>query len=310
MISFRFHLVSIVAVFLALAIGVVMGYGILGQPTVEGLQNRIDTVEANAEARRQENDELKARLEQIDTSVDGTAPFALTDRLPEVPVLVVAVRGVDDATVKQAVEIARRGGARAPGVLWLEAKWALVETADTDALAEAVATSADKRSTVRADGWQALADRLATEQGIGTDVLRTLTDAGFVTFEGVGDAEVALADLGGTGARALVIVGTDGAVPARFVAAPLASAAVTAALPLVTAELFRAEEGGPGRGALLAGIRADEALAQQVSTVDDLDESPGVTVALLAVADLGRAVIGHYGFGEGASAAIPEWWRP
>ncbi len=50
MINFRFHLVSLVAVFLALAIGIVMGYGVLGQPTVDTLQDRIDVVEANAEA--------------------------------------------------------------------------------------------------------------------------------------------------------------------------------------------------------------------------------------------------------------------
>ena len=62
MINFRFHLVSLVAVFLALAVGVVMGYGVLGQPTVETLENRIDTVEANADARRAENDLLKADI--------------------------------------------------------------------------------------------------------------------------------------------------------------------------------------------------------------------------------------------------------
>ena len=49
MINFRFYLVSIVAVFLALAVGVVMGYGVLGQPTVKGLQSRIDTIGAKAE---------------------------------------------------------------------------------------------------------------------------------------------------------------------------------------------------------------------------------------------------------------------
>ena len=66
MINFRFHLVSLVAVFLALAVGVVMGYGILGQPTVSGLQNRIDTVEANAEAKRAENEQLAARVTPVD----------------------------------------------------------------------------------------------------------------------------------------------------------------------------------------------------------------------------------------------------
>ena len=40
MINFRFHVVSLIAIFLALALGVVMGYGVLGQPTVDTLQGR------------------------------------------------------------------------------------------------------------------------------------------------------------------------------------------------------------------------------------------------------------------------------
>ena len=42
MINFRFHLISLIAVFLALAVGVVMGYSVLGQPTVDTLQGRVD----------------------------------------------------------------------------------------------------------------------------------------------------------------------------------------------------------------------------------------------------------------------------
>ena len=83
MINFRFHLVSIVAVFLALAVGVVMGYGVLGQPTVDTLQNRIDTVEANAEARRKENDDLRAALDLANEAADQTSPFSVTDRLTD-----------------------------------------------------------------------------------------------------------------------------------------------------------------------------------------------------------------------------------
>ena len=310
MINFRYHLVSLAAVFLALAVGVLIGYGVLDQPTRDFLQDRINTVEANAEQRRQENEVLRTEVEQLDASIDATGPFALTDRLTNVPVLVVAVRGLDDGTVKRAIELARRGRADAPGVLWLEGKWVLPEAADRNALAEAVGAADGTRSAVRTQGWQALAARLISGRPIGTDVLRTLSDAGFVTFEGVGDpGNVALADLGGSSARALLMVGTDGEIPARFVTEPFARAAVATRLPLVSAELFRAEEGKAGRGALVAPVRSDEALAGNVSTVDDLDASSGVVVALLAVADLGRGVVGHYGFGEGAAAAAPPWWQ-
>ncbi len=104
MINFRFHLVSIVAVFLALAVGVVMGYGVLGQPTVDTLQNRIDTVEANAESRRKDNDELRAALDLANEAADQSSPFSVTDRLTDVPATVLAVRGVDEDAVNRTVE--------------------------------------------------------------------------------------------------------------------------------------------------------------------------------------------------------------
>jgi Copper transport outer membrane protein, MctB len=311
LINFRFHIVSLVAVFLALAIGVVMGYGVLGQPTVEGLQNRIDTVEANADARRKENDELKVVQDQLNASIDAIGPFALTNRLTNVPVLVVAVRGIDDATVKRSIDLARRGGADAPGVLWLEDKWTLGSAGDLATLARTVGSTSDKKATVRDLAWRALSDRLALGRSAGTDVLRSLTDAGFVAFEGVGDAgNRSLSELGGFGTRAVLMVGTGASVASRIVAAPFARAAVESKLPLVVGEFHRDQEGEPARGSAVGPLRDDGALNKAVSTVDDLDQHPGDIVAMLAVADLGRNVVGHYGLAEGASATAPPWWQP
>ena len=52
MISFRFHVVSITAVFLAIAIGVVVGTTYVDGAVVDGLRNRIDTVEKNLDDRQ------------------------------------------------------------------------------------------------------------------------------------------------------------------------------------------------------------------------------------------------------------------
>lgn len=309
MISFRFHLVSIVAVFLALAIGVVMGYGVLGQPTVEGLQSRIDAVEANAEARRQENQQLQAELEQLVAAAAATDPFAVTDRLTDVPTVVVAVRGIDDTVVKRSVELARTAGAVVPGIIWLEDKWVLGERADLDALAQIVGGSGNRRAPVRDAGWRALAGRLVSGRAVGDDVLRALADGGFITFEGI-DTELGLVDLGGAGTRALLAVGTAGSTPARVVTAPLARAATAAGLALTVGEVFVDADDGPGRGSLVEAVRADDELADDVSTVDDLDQPTGAAVAVLALSDLGRGIVGHYGFGDGASAPAPEWWQP
>ncbi len=309
MINFRFHLVSLVAVFLALAVGVVMGYGVLSQPTVEALENRIDTVRANADLRRIENEALQSRVEDLESTLDAIEPFAVTDRLTDTRAVVVAVRGVESETMQGIVELARRGGADAPGILWIEEKWTLSTVEDRDALAAALDLADARRAVLRTRGWEILVDRLSQGPALTSDTLAPLADAGFVSFEAVG-VDVGLAEIGGPGTEVLLVVGNDAAVDAKHVLVPVAQAAVDAGLPLAVAEMYVAVEGGPKRGSLVALIRDDEALAGEVATVDDLDLPSGSAAALLALADLLRGVVGHYGFGEGATALTPTFWQP
>ena len=310
MINFRFHLVSLVAVFLALAIGVVMGYGVLGQPTVEGLQSRIDSVEANAEARRKENDQLTEEVGRLDQVIDATGPFAVTDRLLGVPVTLVVVRGVDGDMVKRLAELVRLAGGEAPGILWVEEKLALGNDADAEALATALGVSDTKKVILRDVAWQAIATRLASEQDA-DDPLRALVDAGFLAFESIGDGvDRPLATVGGRTSRVVLVTGTDAALESKMAVAPFARAALDAGLPVVVAEAYRELEAGVGRGALLSAVRDDEDLADRISTVDDLDRPSGDIVTVLALADLGRGIVGHYGLGGGASAPVPAWWQP
>lgn len=309
MLNFRYHVVSLVAVFLSLGIGVLIGAGALDSPTVEFLQNRIDTVEANAEARRADNDALQGEVERLEQTLGALEPFTVTDRSIDANVLVVAVRGVEPETMEGIVELARVAGADAPGVLWIEDKWTLTAADDREALASALNVTESRRSVLRARGWEALADRLRQGAALTSDVLSSLTDAEFITFEAVGP-EVALTELGGLGTEVLLVVGTDAVVGAKHVLVPAAQAAVDAGLSLAAAELFIASEDGPERGSLVAFIRNDEALAAEVATVDDLDLPSGSAVAVLALADLQRGVVGHYGFGEGATALTPTFWQP
>jgi copper transport outer membrane protein MctB len=310
-INFRFHLVSLVAVFLALAVGVVMGYGVLGQPTVRTLQSRIDRVEANANARARENDQLHSQVDDLDAAIAAFGPFAVTDRLPDVPVLVVAVRGVDADTLTTTVQLARRAGAAAPGIIWLESKWALSAHADSVALAKVLGVAVSKRATLRQSGWRALVTRLAQGSTTGTDLLRVLSDSGFVTYQGIGTAgNRDLSTLGGPATRVLLAVGTQGSLAASQVLLPFARAAVAVALPMAAVEDYHQVDNGPDRGSLVALVRSDATLSKRISTIDDLDHPSGAVAAILTLADLGRGVVGHYGFVDGDAGPAPAWSQP
>ncbi|HLF41014.1 MAG TPA: copper transporter, partial [Acidimicrobiia bacterium] len=138
MINFRFHLVSLVAVFLALALGVVMGSTVIDRAIVDGLKSRIDRVERNADERRAENLELKRRVDSLEAYAEEAAPLMLGGRLKGVALTLVAVRGVDDGAVRSTTETLREGGAAVPGVVWIEPSFTLAEEADRTKLGEAV----------------------------------------------------------------------------------------------------------------------------------------------------------------------------
>src|SRR5207237_9891670 len=96
MINFRFHIVSLIAVFLALALGIVMGATVVNRAIVDRLNSRIDTVEKNANARKTESDQLRGQVGQLNGYIDGTTDYAVAGRLDATTVATTAKRGVED----------------------------------------------------------------------------------------------------------------------------------------------------------------------------------------------------------------------
>jgi hypothetical protein len=312
MINFRFHIVSLIAVFLALALGIVMGATVVNRAIVDRLNDRIDTVEDNANRRKAESDELRGQVGQLEGYIDSTKDFAVTGRLNGITLATIATRGVDEDAVRETVELAQRAGARAPGIIWLEEKLTLSDDEALRQLGEVIGRPGGNAKTTRDETWNALASRLAAggTAGVGEDLLTALVDDGFVSFEPVGDQageDFPLASFPGGESRVLLIDGTNGKVADKEVVAPLSNAIVASQLRLVVGEVFDETDGGPDRGAMLRPIRGNDGLTQAVSTVDDLDLVEGRVTAVLALADLNRNVVGQYGYGAGATKSTPEW---
>lgn len=183
MINFRFHLVSLIAVFLALALGVVVGSTVIDRAIVDGLEARIDVVERNAEEVRSENDELRERLGELDDFVEQVAPYAIDEHLDGESVVVLAVRGIDEDAVRSVVGTLRQAGAEAPAILWLEPSWALVEDDRRSALAE-ILEIAPSRDLLRETAARLLARRIvdggpdAPVEGVDGDGTADPDDAG------------------------------------------------------------------------------------------------------------------------------------
>jgi hypothetical protein len=298
MINFRFHVVSLIAIFLALALGVVIGAGVIDRGVVNTLNDRLDRVEAKSDRIQGENNSLNDENGRLNRSIEDLQPFAVSGRLAGDEFGVVAVRGVDGNRAKAVVTAAQQADATVTGTLWLESKWALTSDGDVKDLQTALGSTTKNKNALRTEGWKRLAERLSLPAtgNASDDLLTVLQQAGFLGYDAVGNST--LADFPGRGAGVVLIVGTEGSVPSAQVALPLGTALHTAEVPTVVTDLFVEKTNGPARGAGVQPIRDGE-LARTVSTVDDLDLSQGPITVILAMSDLffTPPTVGHYGYG-------------
>ena len=101
MINLRYHVVSLVAVFLALGLGVIMGSTVIDRVTVDQLRNQLDRVESSVKQTRKENGQLSGRLRVWDQFADQARDQVLRARLQTVPVLIVGVDDIDHGPVDE-----------------------------------------------------------------------------------------------------------------------------------------------------------------------------------------------------------------
>jgi hypothetical protein len=308
MINFRFHIASLIAVFLALALGVVMGSTVIDRAIVDGLRSRINTVEDNVDKEKARNDELTTERDQLNQYVEQSAPWAVDGQLTDQAIGIIAERGVDEDTVKAQAALLRQGGGKVPGILWLEAPWSLGgDGTNSDALRAALGTSTNRDAVLRTEALTALARRLG--QGSATsgepDVLDALAKAGFVTLEGAGDGDVSAATFPGPNMTALLLGGPASTITAKNTTLELTQALVATSMLTAVGEMQ--PEDATDRGTWLAPIRGNDDLKTVVSTIDDVDLVQGRVASALALADLVRGVVGAYGIGAGAQSTVPAF---
>ena len=95
MIDFRYHLVSLISVFLALAVGIVLGAGPLQQPIGDSLQSQVEALRTDRDSLRTEVDEARATIDELNEYVTASAPDVLADSLSGESVALVSAPGAD-----------------------------------------------------------------------------------------------------------------------------------------------------------------------------------------------------------------------
>ena len=335
MIDFRYHIVSLVAVFLALATGILLGAGPLQEPIQGQLEGRAEALRDDQQQLREANSELEARVELGDAFVAEVAKALVGNSLTGRRVVLVTLPGVDDALRESMEASLTSAGSVLSGRVGVEPDLydpdRLAEISDViDALAPAPPEAEVPAPPLRIA--TALARSLVTTVEAGTAAAPVDPAVPVATSEvpvpaGEPD-EQAAAVL--SGLTELGVINVDGepmerATLAVVLAPPVpqgGSAPPTSAppeqrdailLPLV-AQLDAAGRGvvvaGAGgstaEGGFVAAVRENGSPDEPVSTVDIADTPQGQLATVLALAEQERGGVGNYGVGSGADRVLPS----
>ena len=309
MINLRYHIVSLVAVFLALGLGIVMGSTVIDRVTVDALNDRLDTVQRSQGAIREENGRLKSQVDHGQAFAVTTRDQLLRGHLRNIPVMVVAVAGVDRRPVDELRQALVGAQATLQGTIWFTAKMRLTGDGDVRALATALDLPVDRPEVVRR---QALAKVAAARDTAAAEAspLAALVTAGFLSYEAPPPPTSTTVSLPSTVAslplpntRYLVVSGAGAEVGDDVGAVPLVQAYAQSSGRVVAAESGVDSDGGR---AVFVGLLRGDILSTRMSTVDNIESPMGQTAAVLALEDLGVPRFGHYGVGPGAQRVLPQ----
>ncbi len=300
MIDFRYHIVSIVAIFMALAVGIVLGSGPLKDDISGFLEDRTEQL-------AQEKVDLQDDVSALRADISATEEFAaiaqpvLVDGLLTGRVVTIIVLPDTDGGQVDAVEdaVSTAGGSVGERVS-IEPAWFDPDQSEIlNRVADNVTKGGRDEDTYDLAG-QVLAEALVTPGGrpVGqpsadsVGVLAAFENEGFISAD---EDEVTRGDTA-------IVIGPSGVVPdADLVLVPMLGA-----LDDVGVGTVLAAPQGSDRAAGVIGVLRSSRVDGVVSSVDRVETVTGVTVTITALAEQVAGGVGHYGTGAGSDGPAPD----
>lgn len=309
MIDFRYHIVSLIAVFLALGIGVVVGTTVVDRGVVTRLESQVNGLNEEVKAERQGRLDAQTELAVWDTFATEGSKFFVGGRLKGRTVTLVFPQGVDEADIDRLATTMRQAGASVPATMQLTDKLNLRDQTARDQLALATGAA----STDPAVLYHALTANLgvklggapATDPAVTPDVQATLLgrleENGFMRIKRV-DAATGDVNTLPTATPNSSVFGANSdqiSIPYDQVLLPLAVAMAPGGRSVAV------QRSGDDQQ-FMRDLRADEQVSAKMSTVDDIQNPIGQYAAVLALEQAPDGVFGAYGTGTGAESLLPE----
>jgi hypothetical protein len=325
-IDFRYHLVSIVAVFLALAIGIVLGSTELQGPTYNFLNRTTAKLQAQLDQTTSQRNAAQQQATQDELYAQAVQPAVLHDLLTGQRLLIVTEPGAQPSVVNGISTAAIVAGATVTGQINLAPKFFDISGKTQDSLnqttldvAQAAGLQLDTTTTYQQQAAQVIASEILTTSPTSPGSPGSSGSSGSRSASGDQGANAgtmlqtyaASQFLRTTGQPAtpatLAIVVTPQNAPSDGSADQLDQVLIPLVQQLAaksSATVVAGSSSGSGAGSPIAVLRSNN-VASQVSTVDDADLVSGQTVTIQALAALlagGKA--GSYGFTANGSVSV------
>jgi hypothetical protein len=317
MISLRQHAISLAAVFLALAIGVVLGSGFLSDTLLSSLRDEKRDLYSQINGLNDQRNVLNEKLSAANNFDNQLVGRMVHDALGGKSVVVFRTPDAKDDDVAAVSRIVSQAGGSVTGTVSLTQEFVDANSAEKlrTVVNSPILPAGTQLSTKLVDQGSQAGDLLglallvnanpAAPAVPGVDdaqratVLAALRDTGFITYEPTDHLGAANAAIVITGGALPQDAGNQGVSVARFAAALAPHGAGT---------VLAGRDGSAAGAAGVAVARADAGIAGTISTVDDVDAAPGRITAILALHDLiGGGHSGQYGTGHGAtSVTVPQ----
>lgn len=295
MIDFRYHLVSLISVFMALAVGIVLGAGPLKQPIGESLESQVESLRTDRDNLRAELDATNASIQELDQYITKSSPSLLRDTAKDQDITVIRGPQADSETLKQVNAALNTAGANVSDAGQLTA-----QTLDPADSAELIDTLRELDPNPPDDAREALETALAKalsgqrENTYDEDTATEVIDA----FRSANRLNA------GTFTRADAVVFIMGQNPEDTNDQPAEDytgliTKLGERVPTVVTGTVQAGDNGAIKKLRDSGVPA--------STVDGVDLSAGSVLTALAVVDL--LVTGQptsFGFSDSAKALLPD----
>jgi len=301
-IDFRYHLVSLIAVFLAVALGIVIGTTQLNGRVVDNLNAQVGSLEQDKRGLEAQTQQLQAELNADDAFTRAVAPALVGGTLNNRRVLIVQTsQQVPSGTLDDLTSLLQKAGATVTGSIHLQPQYS--DPANASAIVNYVTGSGRPAGVElpQTDDAHQLVAALLADVLMAPSVNTSGPNAAAISsvLAGLSSLDVLVQDSSTVTRADFAVVLTSGAedgadADQRNAALVDLAAALDAA---GSGAVVAGDADAAGSKGFVGALRNNPTVSSAVSTVDNIDTAAGEVSTILALSAERQGTSGKYGSG-------------